>query len=1533
VTDFFSTPDDLGEIRQSDLQSSLGDRLGAQAADALDPKDSLSGMWVARRLREAHAGGEDLAVGSAGDLDVYSWDSLQARQDAIDAQRAAIPDTAIDDAKARVKQEGLEGQLKLPDQPSIKSPVLDLMISEAHERRDRELAIAKGPQGFLPGALGLVTSLGAGMIDPVNMAAYSIPVLGEARAGKLLASAGDSILARTGARALEGGLQGAVGTAVLQPSDWWLHTQDGQDYTMADALKSVVMGAGMGAAFHAGFGAVGDARARWNGAPLAGSPQDQLLRGLPSDHPAAVLADLPPAAQEDLVRASIADITADRPVRGAEVLQIAADHDPRIAESLDGPGNARQAVADDIHRQLVAAGMGEDEAAANAAIVAARYATRADRLGGAGGTALDLYRGEGVDVRSGEEDAAAEGRSFAQSPTPPREHGFPESAGEILSSHGSVAPMKAHPDYVAAKAGDTGAALRLVEATVKPHTIDEARARFGPDAIFAPVMAEEASGRNAIPNTLANFYAHHAGGKVDNEVVQSNRAYHTGAGAMERLAVPVHFHGEVVKGGKYVLVDDVSVMGSTLAGMSDYIQRNGGEVAGVVTLVNTSRVGVLRPTKAHLADIERRYGHELRNTFGIEPGALTGAESAYVRNYRDADSLRAGHAAALRKRADRLAAKGIGGPEGEAGAGGVSPRSFDQSHPTAPTFYSAVGRAIDTAKQDKASPEQWLGTLKNAAGVKGEEMKWLGLEDWLKQQKGSVTKAQLLDYIRANQIEVKEVTKGGPSPDQHPALKALYDQNAMLIEKYGGLFDAFAKMSPEEHERYDVLTEAANRANDEAADEAARELYGKPYGKLRRFEQELVDRRMNGDSDANGTKYPTYRLAGGENYREMLLTLPAKPVVNPILQRMNVLRDQLMGPIWDAAVEREGSEDAAERALEHNANYNKWRHELMTLTREYEGGQRLDDQNYRSGHWDEPNILAHVRFDDRVSDGKKTLHVAEVQSDWHQAGKRKGYKTSEGELPDGYTLVERGGSWVVERGHELIAEQSSREVALADALQYLNRGDQLVPDAPFKTTWPELAMKRMIRYAAEHGYDRISWDTGATNAERYDLSKQISRITLHDNSSGGIGRPQMEGPFEGGTLYAYDHDGHEVLSKYIRDPGELPDVIGKEAADKIMSATPKEARSAGVGVRERKLEGLDLQVGGEGMHGFYDKILPATVGKLVKKFGAKVESGNVVIEKFGDGNAMAQELNRMLDEVGSATTQPKEHVATPVHAVDITPELRKAAVEQGFPLFQGGDAGNPRGRITLADNQAIIRLFAGRDPSTFMHESAHLWLDELMRDADHPEAPEALRGDRDAVLEWLGVRDASEIGVAEHEQWAEAFESYLADGQAPSSALARAFEQFKQWMMQIYRAISGAGREVSPEIKGVMDRLLATDKEIAERRGGGPAQRSSPAVAAADPRWRALADAPPAEDDPDVVAASKAADRLEEPASLVPERSLTELERQAADAEAIWRQMEPTLSEDERRLVNDVLDQVKLDKEARDQIITDGAACLVAAAA
>jgi hypothetical protein len=369
MTDVFTAPDDGGDLKSSDFSTSMVDRLGAQWADTLDPKNSLSGMWIGRQIAQGSAGGN-----AAHDYDVGVDADTAMRLDAMNEQaKAAIPDISRDDAQDMLKQEGLTDQdVHLGDAPTHKLPVLKMQIAEAHTRRDRQAAIERGPQGFFPDALGAVTSIGVGMIDPVNAAAFSIPVIGEARMGKIVASAGDSMLARGAARFGQGAAQGAVGTAVLQPADWWLHTRDGQDYTMAQAMESIIMGAGMGGAFHGLHGGLTDYLARRKGLPLPGSPQDLLLRGLmtgthvpataladegvpleevpgigpavspPNDtapieppHPAEVLADLPSPVRQDAVHAAMADIISGRPTQAAEMLNVAADHDPRIAESFE----------------------------------------------------------------------------------------------------------------------------------------------------------------------------------------------------------------------------------------------------------------------------------------------------------------------------------------------------------------------------------------------------------------------------------------------------------------------------------------------------------------------------------------------------------------------------------------------------------------------------------------------------------------------------------------------------------------------------------------------------------------------------------------------------------------------------------------------------------------------------------------------------------------------------------------------------------------------------------------------------------------------------------------------------------------------------------------------------------------------------------------------------------------------------------------------------------------------------------------------
>jgi len=238
--------------------------------------------------------------------------------------------------------------------------------------------------------------------------------------------------------------------------------------------------------------------------------------------------------------------------------------------------------------------------------------------------------------------------------------GIPKGVPIITSGRYDDARFKGHEDYALAKAGDSEAAVRFVTDLVAAETLARARELFKPETIFSAPMAAEQSGDNAIPKTLAALYAAETGGHPDRQIVQATRAYHTGAKMMERLLARVYFDGEVVPDAPYVLVDDVTTGGSTLAWLADHIDKGGGKVVGVITLAQASRSGELVPTRSTIATLEARgFGEVIREQFGIEPGALTADEAQYLVGFRDAEQIRNRAAKASRERADRLRAKGI----------------------------------------------------------------------------------------------------------------------------------------------------------------------------------------------------------------------------------------------------------------------------------------------------------------------------------------------------------------------------------------------------------------------------------------------------------------------------------------------------------------------------------------------------------------------------------------------------------------------------------------------------------------------------------------------------------------------------------------------------------------------------------------------------------------------------------------------------------------------------------------------------------
>ena len=139
-----------------------------------------------------------------------------------------------------------------------------------------------------------------------------------------------------------------------------------------------------------------------------------------------------------------------------------------------------------------------------------------------------------------------------------------------------------------------------------------------------------------------------------------------------------------------------------------------------------------------------------------------------------------------------------------------------------------------------------------------------------------------------------------------------------------------------------------------------------------------------------------------------------------------------------------------------------------------------------------------------------------------------------------------------------------------------------------------------------------------------------------------------------------------------------------------------------------------------------------------------------------------------------------------------------------------------RGSIQFRSGETIISLFEGADRSTFLHESGHLFL-EIMQDlGEDPNAPDAIKKDWQTTLDYLGVKSGDEIGVEQHEKWAESFEKYLFEGKAPSNELREVFHRFKRWLKSVYQQMQNLNVEINDDIRGVFDRMLSTSSEIAQ---------------------------------------------------------------------------------------------------------------------
>lgn len=178
---------------------------------------------------------------------------------------------------------------------------------------------------------------------------------------------------------------------------------------------------------------------------------------------------------------------------------------------------------------------------------------------------------------------------------------------------------------------------------------------------------------------------------------------------------------------------------------------------------------------------------------------------------------------------------------------------------------------------------------------------------------------------------------------------------------------------------------------------------------------------------------------------------------------------------------------------------------------------------------------------------------------------------------------------------------------------------------------------------------------------------------------------------------------------------------------------------------------------------------------------------------------------------------------TPAEMLERYPLKVQAEKLAGAALDQG--AADKRAAFDPETN--TIALLKKADLSSFLHESGHFFLETMHDMAGHPEAPAGIKSDFDMLLKSFGekgetpeqrLEDWSGKTLDEkrdaHEQFARGFEAYLMEGKAPSIELAGLFSRFRSWLLNIYKSLSNLNVDLTAEVRGVMDRLLASDEAI-----------------------------------------------------------------------------------------------------------------------
>ncbi len=367
--------------------------------------------------------------------------------------------------------------------------------------------------------------------------------------------------------------------------------------------------------------------------------------------------------------------------------------------------------------------------------------------------------------------------------------------------------------------------------------------------------------------------------------------------------------------------------------------------------------------------------------------------------------------------------------------------------------------------------------------------------------------------------------------------------------------------------------------------------------------------------------------------------------------------------------------------------------------------------------------------------------------------------------------------------------------ALTSALAVDEDGDPVIPPSPLNES-----------------YDTVF--TRILNAEGYDT--RTEQGAAGDQAGGGDGGTVAGGPDAGSGPDG--PAGEVVLRQDVRAAGAGTDQVNRgPQAGPSSSLASVEALAATLGVS------LDVSESKGAIT--LSKMMAATRNqgtgtKVMEALAAYADATGQPI-KLGASSQLGGDKARLIEFYKRFGFAPDKRTA-PASAKWKDTAMTRQPKASGTTLYQRAETTQTfaRGSIsfTPARDKFRITLTGKADLSTFMHESAHYFLEVLQDLVEKGNAPQQIMEDLGVIRRWAGVPMGGKIERVHHEKFARGFEAYLMEGRAPSTDLQSVFNRFRAWLTFIYKKLTALNVELTDEVRGVMDRLVASDREIADAR-------------------------------------------------------------------------------------------------------------------